>query len=61
MYNMERLNDCLELVHSTWLASPLNCCFPQTLQDQLLHKESRGPLASKFGMYESSGAALCTR
>ena len=38
---MERY--CLDLVHSTWLASPISCCFSRRLQDQPEKPESAAP------------------
>ena len=38
---MERY--CLDLVNSTWLASPISCCFSRRLQDQPEKPESAAP------------------
>ena len=42
---MERLGDCLEFMHSTWLASSFSTCFPQRPRDRPSAEGSKGSAA----------------
>jgi len=49
---MEGLGDCLEFMHSTWLASSFSTCFPQKPLDRPSPKGSKESAAPGTGMSE---------